>query len=130
MNFQGLKRVESDKFYFGVAITRTNQKAEHLRGRKYKGNPILRSKYIELTKIEIFEREINDQLMNVVKSFPSFDNLSEFYQEMIDLTIGYVDLKKALASLKWCTEKNKELLTFYKNKNFLNKIKCYKNKRV
>jgi nucleolar GTP-binding protein len=54
--------------------------------------------------------------MKVLKSFPSIDNLSEFYKELINITLDYAYIKKSLASLKWCVEKNKEFLKTYKNK--------------
>jgi len=116
MNFQDLKNVEHINFYFGVAAKRTTKKIDELRQGSLRGSNLQRSRFLELSKLESMEKELSEQLMNILKSFPSFDNLSEFYKELIDVTLGIVELKKALAALKWCTDKNREFLILYKRK--------------
>jgi len=116
MNFQDLKSVEEANFYFDVAIKRTKKKIDLIRKQTHKGNPLFKSKKIELTKLESIESEINQQLTKILISYPSFDNLPEFYQQLIRLTIDLPYLKKSLASIKWCTGKNKEFLKKYKEK--------------
>jgi len=116
MNFQGLRSVEDHNFYFDLAIKRTKKKVDEIRKQFHSGNPLFKSKKIELTKLESIESEIREQLINISKSYPSFDNLSEFYQHLIRLTLDLPYLKKSLAALKWCTEKNSEFLRKYKEK--------------
>ena len=116
MNFQELKTVGNADFYLDVAIKRTKKAMEELRESSLRGSQLQRSKFVELSKLETMENEINQQLMKVLKSFPSLDNLSEFYKELIDVTLDMIYIKKSLASLKWCTDKNKEFLRMYKSK--------------
>ena len=116
MNFQELKTVGNADFYLDIAIKRTKKKMTELREGSLRGSSLQRSKFIELSKLESIETEINGQLMKVLKSFPSLDNLSEFYKELIDVTLDMVYIKKSLGSLKWCTEKNREFMRLYKSK--------------
>lgn len=106
----------SDNFYFGIAVKRTTKRVDELRQGSLRGSNLQRSKFIELSKLESMEKEIASQLLKVVKSFPSLDNLSEFYQQLIEVTLSMEYLKRSLASLKWCVEKNTSFLNMYKRK--------------
>lgn len=116
MNFQDLKTVGTPDFYLDVAIKRTKKRIEESRDVGLRGSPIQRSKTIELTKLETIEMEIKNQLYNVLKSYPSLDNLPEFYQELIRVTLDYGMLKKSLGAMMWCIEKNHKFLNQYKGK--------------
>jgi len=116
MNFQELRSVENSRFYFGVALNRTKKKAADMRQATMRGTSLQKSRKLELTKLENFENEIANQLMGILKSYPSFDNLSEFYQQLIRTTIDLPYLKKSLAALQWCVRKNKDFLREYKDK--------------
>jgi nucleolar GTP-binding protein len=116
MNFQDLKTVEGPNFYLDVAIKRTKKKSEKLRQGSLRGSQLQRSKFIELSKLESIETELTNQLTSIVKSYPSFDNMSEFYKQMLETTLDVPYLKKSLASLLWCARKVQEFLIFYKRK--------------
>ncbi len=116
MNFQDLKRVESMDFYLDVAIKRTKKRMEELREGSLRGSNLKRSQFVELSKLESIESELREMLLKIPKSFPSLDNLSEFYQQLIDTTLDMTEIKKSLASIKWCVEKNSEFLNLYKRK--------------
>ena len=116
MNFQDLKTVETADFYLDIAIKRTKKKMEKLREESLRGTPLQRSKFIELSKLESIESEIKQQFFPIVKSFPSLDNLPEFYKHLIEVTLDVVYLKKSLASLQWCAKKNGDFLRYYKQR--------------
>ena len=116
MNFQDLKTVESHDFYLDVAIKRAKKKLDQMRTEKLWGTNIQKSKNFEITKIETIETEISNQLYPILKSFPSIDNLPEFYKHLIDATIDTAYLKKSLASLLWCSNKIKDFVKLYRNK--------------
>ncbi|RLG23004.1 GTP-binding protein [Methanosarcinales archaeon] len=52
---------------------------------------------------------LSDNLMMVVRSFPSIDTLPPLYRELIDVLVGVVELKKALSSVNWASKKVSEL---------------------
>jgi len=116
MNFQDLRTVGTVDFYFDIAVKRTKKKIDRIREGSLRGSNLQRSKFIELSKLESMEAEISSQLLAVLKSFPSIDNMSEFYRELIDVTLDTGHLKKSLASLQWCSQKNKDFLKMYKKK--------------
>jgi nucleolar GTP-binding protein len=116
MNFQGLKHVETDKVYLDVAIKRTKKLIDEMRSQKLKGAPIQKSKTIEIEKLQSIERELRTQMEPIIKSFPSFDNMPEFYQQLINNLMDVNELKKSLASIKWCIGKNQEFLRMYESK--------------
>ena len=116
MNFQDLKTVGNADFYLDVAIKRTKKYLDELREGSLRGTPLQRSKFMELSKLESVETELNNQLTKVLKSFPSLDNLSEFYKELIAVTLDYPYIKRSLAAIKWCNGKNREFLRLYKDK--------------
>jgi len=116
MNFQDLKSVETSKFYLDVAIRRTKKRIDLLRQQRRKGTLLQKSKKLELSKLESVDFELRDLLFPILKSYPSFDNLSEFYKELIKTTIDLPYMKKSLAAIKWCVEKNAHFMRLYKNK--------------
>ncbi len=116
MNFQDLKKVETADFYFELAAKRTKARIEKLRHGSLRGSNLQRSKFLELSKLESVESTIASQFDSIIKSFPSFDNLAEFYRYLIDVFLDTVHMKKSIASLKWCIEKNRQFLREYKRK--------------
>lgn len=114
MNFQGLQKVEEPDFYLDVAIKRMKKRIGEVRHEGMRGGQIQKSKAIELTKIEAVEKELRDQLHTILISFPSIDSLPEFYRELMSVTLEIGFIKKSLGSIKWCIEKNQDLLEKYK----------------
>lgn len=52
---------------------------------------------------------LSDNLANVVRQFPSFDNIPEFYRELADILVGVDALKTNIASVQWAGEKIHEV---------------------
>ncbi|MCL7414844.1 MAG: NOG1 family protein [ANME-2 cluster archaeon] len=52
---------------------------------------------------------LSDNLANVVRQFPSFDNIPEFYYELADILVGVDVLKINIASVQWAGEKIHEV---------------------
>lgn len=59
---------------------------------------------------------LSDNLANVVRQFPSFDNIPEFYRELADILVGVDALKTNIASVQWAGEKIHELGRLYVGK--------------
>lgn len=57
-----------------------------------------------INKLATVSNVLRDYFNKVIKSHPSYDNLPDFYREMIDLTVGVRRIKKALAALNWANE--------------------------
>jgi nucleolar GTP-binding protein len=64
-------------------------------------NAIYKKKKTIIAKTESFSNTIVSTLEQYVKNFPSINNLSPFYQELIDIKISVDKLKKALGAVDW-----------------------------
>ena len=53
-------------------------------------------------KLKSIRDTIVDTLGRYVKAFPSIERQSEFYRELIDVTVGKDKLKKSLGAIDWC----------------------------
>lgn len=62
-----------------------------------------------LTAANIF----TDNLANIVRRFPSFDQLPKFYYELTDILVGVEKLKMSLASIDWASRKIHEIARSY-----------------
>jgi len=119
MNFQNLKSIEDDKFFLDVAFGRATERATQIRGNKeLTGTKVERSKKIELIKLDVIREEISTRLLGILKTFPSLEELPEFYNELIKCTLDYPMLKKSLGALNWANKKVVEM-----HKKYLIKIK-------
>ncbi len=56
---------------------------------------------------------LSDNLINVVKKFPSFDQMPPFYLELADILVGVEELKMNLASVQWAGNKINEMSRKY-----------------
>jgi nucleolar GTP-binding protein len=56
---------------------------------------------------------LSDNLSNIVRQFPSFDNIPEFYRELADVLVGVDALKTNIASVQWAGQKIHEIGRMY-----------------
>lgn len=68
-----------------------------------------RSKSLSLSRVDAFCETIRTVLKRVYTSFPSFDQLSPFYWELIDIVAVIGDTKGALGRVRWTYEKTGDI---------------------
>ena len=56
---------------------------------------------------------LSDNLIHIVKKFPSFDTMPPFYLELADIIVGVEEMKMNLASVQWAGTKINELARKY-----------------
>ncbi len=56
---------------------------------------------------------LSDNLVNIVKRFPSFDQMPPFYLELAEILVGVEELKMNLASVQWAGNKIHEISRKY-----------------
>ncbi len=56
---------------------------------------------------------LSDNLINIVRKFPSFDNMPPFYLDLADVIVGVEEMKMNLASVQWAGTKVNELSRKY-----------------
>ena len=70
----------------------------------------------EKQEIMIFNDSLTSDLDSIVKSFPTIDNLNDFYKELLEEKFGILRIKKSLAAVSWASKKIKELSKKYSEK--------------
>ncbi len=56
---------------------------------------------------------LSDNLVNIVKKFPSFDGMPPFYTELAEILVGVEELKMNLASVQWAGNKIHDIARKY-----------------
>lgn len=102
LNFQDIKPVKSAKDLIDISFRKARVAADNAKNRiKNKGDKINWVKDVELARLSALKNYLTDEMEQQQKNFPSIDDLPEFYKELINATIDYASLKKALGSLLW-----------------------------
>jgi nucleolar GTP-binding protein len=70
-------------------------------------------KKTNIAKITAIGDMTTTTLLKYVRAFPKMEKEDEFYSQLIDVIIGHVKLKKALANISWCAEKCSDLQRMY-----------------
>ncbi len=115
MNFQELNKIEDADFYISQALKRSRESADERRNdlKNRDMGAMDKSRKIELARINSVKISLCSNLMNIVKSYPNLDSLTEFYQELIKITLDYNGVKKSLGAVNWSVERLNVLLKDY-----------------
>jgi nucleolar GTP-binding protein len=122
MNFQNLHKIENYQFYLDLAFRRAREHGKKMREEKLKGGRLEKSKYIELRKMGVISDTIASRMNEIVQSFPRFDELPDFYKELVRINIDYGQLKRSLGAVNWLSHKAREFFRIYKSKFDKNKL--------
>ncbi len=106
MNFQGLGHVEDYKTYLDTAFNRASKKSREVTKAREKVDT---AKNRDLKRVETVREYLSSTLVKIQKSFPTMDDLPDFYYELCKLYFSIEDLKKSISSLNWASEKIGEL---------------------
>lgn len=110
MNFQNLRNVENHEFYLDVTFSKAKKKVDQVKGTKTRWpSELERSKTLERARVESTQQNLSNLLNEIIEAFPSFNNLGEFYQELIELHYPIKKIQKALSSVDWAVQRNKLL---------------------
>ena len=64
-----------------------------------------------INKLSTISNTLSDYFDKIIKSHPSYDNLSDFYREIIDVVVGIGRIRKSLAALKWANDMCQKIIT-------------------
>ncbi|MBU1201621.1 MAG: 50S ribosome-binding GTPase [Nanoarchaeota archaeon] len=104
MGFDSIPRIETADFYLDVAF-RAGRNAASLKKTTLKIDKFKKIKTLEIEKIDVVNKNLNKKLSDITYSFPNFENLTEFYEELVRTLIDYTALKKSLGSVNWAKNK-------------------------
>jgi len=116
MSFSQITKVEKYQFYVDLALSRAKKEVLEYKTTLKGIDNLYKITKCEERRISIINQNISKPLERIMKEFPSIDNLSEFYKELIKIEIGIVELKKALATIRWTVDKAREFSKVYAGK--------------
>jgi nucleolar GTP-binding protein len=58
---------------------------------------------------------LSDNLSNMIRSFPSLENLPPFYREIADIAVNIDDMRISLSRLSWASKQIRKITKEYKN---------------
>lgn len=98
MEFQKIPPVETMEGYFKIALREGSKAAAKIGGKLERNVKIKRA---ERERLLAVCDSLIKRLHKVVKSFPSVDDLPEFYTKLIDVSLGTGTLKHSLGAFSW-----------------------------
>jgi nucleolar GTP-binding protein len=105
MNLKGLDQIRDSTFYLDVALGKA-RKAQLGTSPKDK---LKKKELMEKEKIKEIKNGLTEPLARIIKSFPDFDNLPEFYDKLVETSLDKDKIKKSLSTLNWAMNKLEEL---------------------
>jgi len=122
-------KIEEPKFFLELAFRRASEKAKRA-GESIKGDKLEKERKIELIRLECVKDILSDRIDKIVNAFPRFDELSDFYKELIKCIVDYKEMKRDLSFIVWTKKKIIELHHKYvemiKKDNDMRKIKKHR----
>ncbi len=126
MGFDVLMPEEADR-YLEIAFRRARVKVEGNRvsirkmasqqARKFNSPLNLEEgKLRAASKINIISGYLSSSFDSIMKSFPSIDNLTPFYRQLLEVSMDKGRLKKCLASLNWIAKRITKMSGEYKER--------------
>jgi len=105
MSFQDIKKIEKAQTYLDIAIRRALKK----KSTGHKRPDLRKAQQESLKTINMMNDNLSAKLDEIVKNFPHLDNMTEFYSELLKVTLDRDELKKALGSISWARKKIAEV---------------------
>ncbi|MFP4523652.1 MAG: GTPase [Candidatus Woesearchaeota archaeon] len=118
MGFSDLPPIERVEVYLDTAFRKARLNARKHVLADHEKSVLNREKSLALIKIDTVRSHITSSFQKIIAAYPNFDNLTEFYTQLLHLTLDYNTLKKSLGSFKWVVDQTHSF-----SKEFARKIK-------
>ncbi len=115
MSFEEIPTVEDAQFYLDLAFRRA-KKTANSRRTSINDPKEEKSRKIELSRVATVKDVLGNKFFGLVEGFPSLDQLTPFYKEMVKLTTHHIEVKKALSTVQWVGKKVNKLGSEYQQK--------------
>lgn len=116
MAFAQITKIENYQLYLDLAISKSKKEIDVFRHTVGARDSLSKSKKIELKRILLMKNYLSIVLKRIIKEFPSTNDLTEFYKNLMEIEIGIVNLKKSLATIDWTENKIAEFFGEYSAK--------------
>lgn len=116
MSFVTIGKIEQYDWYLDYAIRNAKKKAAEMRNELHHLEFAHMVKRLESAQMDTIASALKKHLDLIIKSFPSLDDLTEFYNQLVRLTLEFNDLKKSLSAISWASMKIGEFTSVYMRK--------------
>lgn len=113
MGFSDLPVIERSEVFLDIAFRKARDAARNHTLAEYEKSSLNREKTLSLVKIKAVKESLSKQLQLIIDKYPNFDNLHEFYAQLLRLTLNYKQLKKTLGSINWLLTQIREFSRSY-----------------
>ncbi|MCF7860676.1 50S ribosome-binding GTPase [Candidatus Woesearchaeota archaeon] len=97
-----LQKIENPDFYIDFTLRKAR---ERVSVKSFKGDKVAKNRQAELIRFDVIDTVLSDKLRNIHLSYPRFDDLTDFYKELVKITIDAGQYKKSCAAIKWADNK-------------------------
>ncbi len=116
MAFNKIQSVETPEFYLNTAFSRARKEEKSYRSSLRKTEKSKRIIMVEKHRFNYVQDYFKNAFHKLVSSFPSTDQLSEFYNELLGTYIDIDEFKKSLSTISWAASKVDELARMHSKK--------------
>lgn len=116
MSFVTIGKIEPYDWYLDYAIRNAKKKANEMRNELHHLDFPIMVKRLECAQMDSIAASLKKHLDLIIKSYPSLDDLTEFYNQLVRLTLEFNDLKKSLSAISWASMKVGEFTSQYMRK--------------
>lgn len=113
MNFDKLPPIESGKVYLNNAFSKARTKADAYSARE---PPQYFAKSVTRIKIDTVTEVLQKSLKKIIDEYPNFDDLNEFYTQLIKSQLNFKALKKSLGACSWAYKQVSTIARIYQKK--------------
>ncbi len=100
-----LPHIPSEKELIDKSFSRGSKSAGRVKSSRTGAQRELQLRNADLARVQSTAAVIKSDLTRVVKNFPSYEQLPEFYQRLLDIRIDKNRYKKSLGAMKWCSDR-------------------------
>lgn len=118
MNFQSIPKVENADMLLDIAFREAKHAAERVRSTAH-GKRLDKSKDIEIARLAASKQVLARRFETILRTFPAFDQINEFYRELLKCYVPLMDVKRSLAAVAWAKGKIEHVFL-----QSLSKVKC------
>lgn len=99
-----LPHIPTGKELIDKSFSRGSKSASRVKSSRTGAPRWLRLRNTDLARIQSIAAVIKSDMEKITKEFPSYEQLPEFYQRLLDIQIDKDHYKKSLGATKWCSD--------------------------
>jgi nucleolar GTP-binding protein len=117
MSFQDIPKVEPVDAYLDGAFRRGRERAQDIKSKKKRGPITLgQTKDLELEVMKAAAKSLIKGLTRITESFPIYEKLPIFYQELMRCSFDVAQFRKSLGAVNWAANQVERFFMFYTGK--------------